>query len=84
MLRTCRRPSIAWQHCRWMPDGFRGALLLRAGNYRLASSLRIRASGIVLRGEGMGDTGTILTGTGNWSPLQPRVGPGPAGDRPRW
>jgi hypothetical protein len=49
-------------------DGFRGALLLRAGNYRLASSLRIRASGIVLRGEGMGDTGTILTGTGNGRP----------------
>jgi hypothetical protein len=49
-------------------DGFRGALLLRAGNYRLASSLRIRASGIVLRGEGMGDTDTILTGTGNGRP----------------
>jgi hypothetical protein len=46
-------------------SGFRGALLLRAGNYRLASSVRIRASGVVLRGESMGDTGTILTGTGN-------------------
>jgi hypothetical protein len=48
------------------PDagGFRGALLLRAGNYRLATSLRIRTSGVVLRGEGMGDTGTILVGTG--------------------
>src|SRR5688500_11849762 len=50
-----------------MPDagGFRGAVLLRAGYYRLATPLRIRASGVVLRGEGMGDTGTILVGTGS-------------------
>jgi len=49
------------------PDagGFRGAVLLRAGYYRLATPLRIRASGVVLRGEGMGDTGTILIGTGS-------------------
>jgi hypothetical protein len=47
------------------PDGFRGTLLLRAGYYRMAAPLRIRASGIVLRGEGMGDTGTVLVGTGN-------------------
>jgi hypothetical protein len=45
------------------PDGFRGALLLRAGYYPLATPLRIQASGVVLRGEGMGDTGTILIGT---------------------
>jgi hypothetical protein len=44
-------------------DGFRGAVLLRAGYYRLATPLSIRASGVVLRGEGMGDTGTILIGT---------------------
>jgi hypothetical protein len=50
-----------------VPDagGFRGAVLLRAGYYRLATPLRIRASGVVLRGEGMGDTGTILIGTGS-------------------
>ena len=47
-----------------MPDGFRGAVLLRAGYYRLATPLRIQASGVVLRGEGMGDTGTVLIGTG--------------------
>ena len=48
------------------PDagGFRGAVLLRAGYYRMATPLRIQASGVVLRGEGMGDTGTILIGTG--------------------
>ena len=46
------------------PAGFRGALLLRAGYYRIATPLAIRASGVVLRGEGMSDTGTILIGTG--------------------
>ena len=44
--------------------GFRGAVLLRAGYYRITAPLTIRASGVVLRGEGMGDTGTILIGTG--------------------
>jgi len=45
-------------------SGFRGAVLLRAGYYRMVMPLRIQASGVVLRGEGMGDTGTILIGTG--------------------
>ena len=45
-------------------NGFRGAVLLRAGYYRMATPVRIQASGVVLRGEGMGDTGTILIGTG--------------------
>ena len=44
--------------------GLRGAVLLRSGYYRLATPLRIGASGVVLRGEGMGDTGTVLIGTG--------------------
>src|SRR6187401_2741139 len=44
--------------------GFRGAVLLKAGYYRAAGPLKIQASGVVLRGEGMGDTGTILIGTG--------------------
>ena len=44
--------------------GFRGALVLRAGYYRMATPITIKASGVVLRGEGMGDTGTILIGTG--------------------
>jgi hypothetical protein len=45
-------------------NGIRGAVLLRAGYYRMATPLRIRASGVILRGEGHGDTGTILVGTG--------------------
>jgi hypothetical protein len=53
--------------------GFRGAVLLRMGYYKMATPVKIQASGVVLRGEGMGDTGTILIGTGN-----PRRG-GPGG-----
>ncbi len=39
---------------RLTPDknGFRGAILIKRGNYRIASTLRITAGGIVLRGEG--------------------------------
>src|SRR5688572_14810238 len=66
------------------PDaqGFRGAVLLRAGYYRIATPLRIEASGVVLRGEGMGDTGTVLVGTGTGRPASaPGAGPaaGPGG-----
>jgi hypothetical protein len=45
-------------------SGFRGTVLLRMGYYRMATPVTIQASGVVLRGEGMGDTGTILIGTG--------------------
>ena len=44
--------------------GLRGAVLLRSGYYRVATPIRIQASGVVLRGEGMGDAGTVLIGTG--------------------
>ena len=54
-------------------SGFRGAVLLRAGYYKMAMPLRIQASGVVLRGEGMGDTGTILVGTGTGRPPAPAV-----------
>ena len=40
-------------------DGVRGAVLLKRGTYYLTGSLTIR-SGVVLRGEGDGDDGTIL------------------------
>ncbi len=47
-------------------DGFRGAILFKKGEYRIATTLHIRASGIVLRGEGNDEKGTrfIATGTG--------------------
>jgi hypothetical protein len=59
------------------PGGFRGAVLLRAGYYRMATPLRVLASGVVLRGEGMGDTGTVLIATGTG-----RAGAGPAAGGP--
>jgi hypothetical protein len=42
------------------PSGFRGAVLLKIGTYELEKPLNIKASGVVLRGEGMSDIGTIL------------------------
>lgn len=44
------------------PSGFRGAVLLKMGTYNLEKPLYIKASGVVLRGEGMSDLGTILVG----------------------
>lgn len=45
--------------------GFRGALLLKKGTYRVSGSIRIVRSGIVVRGEGDGDDGTVVIATGN-------------------
>jgi hypothetical protein len=47
-----------------LPDasGFRGAVLLKMGTYELEKPIYIRASGVVLRGEGMSDIGTVLIG----------------------
>ena len=48
--------------------GIRGALLLKAGKYLIAGTIRIKASGIVLRGEGDGEDtlkNTVLVATGN-------------------
>lgn len=50
------------------PDGHRGALLLEAGTYPVAGTLRIPYSGVVLRGVGDGDDpsdSTIIRATGN-------------------
>lgn len=45
-------------------DGFRGAVRLQKGRYRVSGPLKIAAGGIVLRGEGSGDDGTVLVATG--------------------
>jgi hypothetical protein len=64
--------------------GFRGALLLHAGTYRIAGTMKLNASGIVLRGDGNGKDGTILVaegmprtvirvaGEGRWEEAGPR------------
>lgn len=60
------------------PDasGFRGAVLLKMGTYAMESPVYIRTSGVVLRGEGMSDLGTILFGR------IPKESPGPPPRRP--
>lgn len=37
------------------PDGFRGAVLLKPGRYKIHGTLRLNASGVVLRGSGQGE-----------------------------
>jgi ribosomal protein L28 len=45
-------------------NGFRGTVLLQKGAYEVFGQLRINASGVVLRGSGMNNNGTILIGAG--------------------
>ncbi|WP_255153322.1 hypothetical protein [Ferruginibacter sp. HRS2-29] len=47
-------------------DGFRGAILLKKGVYKIAGTIRITASGIVLRGEG-DETKLVAAGKGQRS-----------------
>ena len=41
-------------------DGLRGAVLLKPGSYDVAGTLKIGADGVVLRGSGSGEGGTIV------------------------
>jgi len=43
-------------------NGFRGAVLIKKGYYKLFKPIHISSSGVVLRGEGMEETNTILIG----------------------
>ncbi|MFD2163827.1 DUF6298 domain-containing protein [Paradesertivirga mongoliensis] len=45
-------------------NGFRGAVLLDKGLFSVGGSLKINASGVVLRGSGAGENGTTILGTG--------------------
>lgn len=64
------------------PDagGFRGALLLKRGHYTCNLPLHIRAGGIVLRGEGDGGEGTVITAAMRKAEPLVRIG-GPAGPK---
>lgn len=44
-------------------DGFRGAVLFRRGTYEMANGVKVAASGVVLRGEGGDEGGTVFFGT---------------------
>ena len=49
-------------------NGFRGALLLEKGLYEVYGTIKLNASGIVIRGEGSGedpDSNTVIYGRGN-------------------
>jgi hypothetical protein len=46
-------------------DGFRGAILLAKGDFKVSGRLVIRSSGVVLRGSGAGVPGTRLIATGS-------------------
>ena len=61
-------------------DGIRGAVLLKRGRFEVGTTLNIRASGVVLRGEGQGEDGTILFATGarRWDILSVRGAARPA------
>ncbi len=45
-------------------DGFRGAVLLEAGDYDIAGQIQINTSGVVLRGVGRDSNQTVLNATG--------------------
>lgn len=45
-------------------NGFKGAVLLLPGEYKVSGSILIRNSGVILRGSGTGDNGTKLIASG--------------------
>ncbi len=55
-------------------DGLRGAVLLKRGGYRCAEVLKITASGVVLRGEGEGEDGTVITATARKQQVLVQIG----------
>lgn len=67
-------------------DGFRGALLLEKGLYEVNGTIKLNASGIVLRGEGEGenpDSNTVIYGKGN-SPNQRTILVAGGGTSTKW
>lgn len=68
------------------PDerGIRGAVLLKRGRYTTTDAIRIRKSGVVLRGEGQGEDGTVIfsASTASRSPIIRALGSGGWGNHP--
>lgn len=62
--------------------GLRGAVLLEAGRFRVAGRLRLRASGVVLRGRGAGVTTVVATGQGRRTLVEVGGGAPPAAGAP--
>ncbi len=70
---VARRPADA--------KGYRGAVLLEAGTYRVAGTLAIRTGGVVLRGMGAEAGGTVVVATGRAKRTLLEVGLEGAGGR---
>ena len=67
-------------------NGFRGAILLKAGKYEVDGTIRLKYSGIILRGEGDGsnpDSNTIIFGKGD-SPHQRSIIVAGGGSDTKW
>lgn len=67
-------------------NGFRGALLLNPGVYRVSGTLHVNFDGVVLRGSGEGDdstTNTIILGTGN-TPVERDIIVAGGGTNTKW
>ena len=67
-------------------NGYRGALLLKAGEYEIHGTIKLAFDGVVLRGEGDGDdplASTILKATGN-SPSKRTVLVAGGGHETKW
>lgn len=61
------RIQAAINHVSALPaddGGFRGAVVLEAGEFRVYGQLRIEAAGVVLRGQGNGPDGTVIVAAG--------------------
>lgn len=61
------RIQAAIDHVSKLPadkNGLRGAVFLEKGHYSVRGSLRLHTSGVVIRGSGFGDDGTIINGEG--------------------
>jgi hypothetical protein len=56
------------------PGGLRGAVLLKRGVYHCSGILRINASGVVLRGEGPSEKGTLIIATARKQQPLVRIG----------
>ncbi len=67
-------------------NGFRGAVLLLPGKYQVNGTIRVRHSGVILRGSGDGEdtlTNTIIYGKGN-SPHQRTIIVAGGGSSTKW
>ncbi len=65
---STQRIQRAIDHVSGLPedrDGLRGAVLLARGRHEVAGSLRLHRSGVVLRGQGAAENGTLLVAAGH-------------------